>query len=430
MKERTLIITLCCTAGLLVGGGTWLWFKTMEKRWVNQRHTSEAAIKNPMLAAQRWLEQRQRPVEHYRTLANLPWGQLPAGTLLLAGDSGIITPSHSDQLLQWVHQGNTLIMQPGSKNNGKASECGHTNTLTIDPKATQDTDPINSIDGNPIGTFVGVYVERRSSDDEGTNDVAGKSKHQTNPMFVDDKRATPPTACLATWQPPGLDYGIRLNATRHALLSSAQEKPRVMQDATGEALRVYAHGSGHIVMVADHFFRNEQLAHHDHAQLLWSLVQLNRQAPMVLMVNYMGMPRWYQLVWERLHLGIISAACALAALLWLSVRRFGPILPDPTQERRSLLEHIDASGRWLWKTPQGSQQLLAAARAPVLAMLQRKLPRYHALTPADLTQTVAQHTGLPTDNVIRALLSSASTHPAEFTQQIHTLQQLKKHYER
>jgi hypothetical protein len=51
---------------------------------------------------------------------------------------------------------------------------------------------------------------------------------------------------------------------------------------------------------------------------------------------------------------VASAMPLLVCWLWAASRRFGPALPAPRSQRRSLVEHIGASGRFLWREARGT----------------------------------------------------------------------------
>ena len=97
---------------LLAAGVTWWWYANMEKRWEAQVETSEQAVKNPMLAATRLLTRHRHAVTSEETLSRALTKPLPSGTLILAGNSGVMTMPQVRRLLDWVARGNTLIASP------------------------------------------------------------------------------------------------------------------------------------------------------------------------------------------------------------------------------------------------------------------------------------------------------------------------------
>jgi len=142
------------------------------------------------------------------------------------------------------------------------------------------------------------------------------------------------------------------------------------------------------------------------------------------------MPAWYELLWQNFPFALTVFGIGMVLLLWRAVMRFGPILPDPNFERRSLLEHIDASGRWLWLMPGGPEVLLAASRASLRQLLQRRAPELQGLSIDEQLERLAEKTKMDVASLRSAWMEGVARHPQEFTLQIKTLQQLRTHYER
>lgn len=452
MNSRAATIVLWCIGAVLTAGAVWLWFDQMEQRWVALPYTSPEAEKNHMLAADRWLTQHQRKVQTYTNLAQLPLATMPNGLLLIPENDGIVTAEQGATLLRWVQRGNTLVMRPPTAKEHDADLCGK-HALLPQPSSAEERqkNPAQGIVWNPIADKFGVKVALRLASGEADDPASGKTTQpQERPGIQKskpaaskdkDKSESKPTPCLTRWAAPANNYPLWVDVTQAALVATPQEPTPQYKDNSGEGVRIYPEGKGHIALIADNYFSNAKLGYQDHAELLLALAQLNPQEPHVLIVQHLDMPRWYQLAWDATRFGVISAAFALLALLWIGLRRFGPMLPNPSAERRSLMEHIDASGRWLWKTQQGPEQLLHAARTPVIAVLSRKVPKYQRLTQDERVHAIVDSTNAGTDtnasntpityaDIHSALFAPASTQPAAFTRQIHTLTQLKKHYDR
>ncbi len=118
-------------------------------------------------------------------------------------------------------------------------------------------------------------------------------------------------------------------------------------------------------------------------------------------------------------------ALALLAWLWLRMQRFGPLQPSPASERRSLLEHIRASGDHLFRY-QRRALLYAAVRNAFLARLRRRDPMAAALSGDAQASAIAERLGLPVDQVRTALQSPSSQDKPAFRDRISTLIQLRK----
>lgn len=405
-------------AGLVLAAGcVWLWFATMEQRWTARPQTSAAARENPMLGATRLLDSHRHPVRILNTLTEALLTATPDGTLLLAENSGIVTREQGAQLLTWVRRGNTLIVRPKWSDRTRYLPCGQ----QADDKP--ETGPGNgATETDPIGAYLGVelveMIRRRSEKPEPAAAAPPPDAAETS------------APCLAKLTLPDTGYALQLEIDQAALKSSGGGALPLFSDATREALRVYAEGAGHIAVVAGNYFDNRHLARYDHAELLLALARLNRNANPIVIVQHLDMPPWYQALWWHFQLGIVSLGCGLLLLLWLGLRRFGPLLPEPDQQRRALLEHIDASGRWLWQAPGGRDVLLAAARAATNAALLRQAPELLRMAPDEQAAHLARTCRLPPAQVASALLAPASSLPFGFTRQIQTLQLLRKHYER
>ncbi len=159
--------------------------------------------------------------------------------------------------------------------------------------------------------------------------------------------------------------------------------------------------------------------------------QLNQfKSKHVTLVQQTAALPWYKWLWLRFPDALLGIALSLLVLAWIGMRRFGPLLPEPSTERRSLLEHVDASGRWLWRVPGGRELLLGAARRSTLALLRRQHGRLERLSEHEQTVLLARVCALPEDLVHNALHEPAAAKPAAFTRQIQTLTQLRQQHER
>ncbi|HEV7269138.1 DUF4350 domain-containing protein [Pseudoxanthomonas sp.] len=115
---------------------------------------------------------------------------------------------------------------------------------------------------------------------------------------------------------------------------------------------------------------------------------------------------------------------ALAAWLWMRMQRFGPPVPSPAGERRSLLEHVRASGEHLYRYGRGVM-LYSAVRAAFLARLRRRDPVAAALTGEPQVAAIAERTGQPAERIRTALNVPASHDRQAFRDRIALLIQLR-----
>jgi hypothetical protein len=122
------------------------------------------------------------------------------------------------------------------------------------------------------------------------------------------------------------------------------------------------------------------------------------------------------------------ALLALTMLLagWMAMRsaRLGPLMPAPTLHRRALLEHVQATGEFLYRR-DGGRSLHALACHTVLARLRRRDPACAMLNGDALYARLAERGELDAAQIAQAFQSPANA-PA-FRACITTLARLRSH---
>ncbi len=136
------------------------------------------------------------------------------------------------------------------------------------------------------------------------------------------------------------------------------------------------------------------------------------------------MPSLWRTLFARGWMVWLPLLLALAAWLWMRMQRFGPPVPSPAVERRSLLEHVRASGEHLYRYGRGVM-LYAAVRQAFLARLRRRDPVAAALTGDPQANAIAERIGLPVDRIRTALNAPASHDRQAFRDRISLLIQLR-----
>jgi hypothetical protein len=302
--------------------------------------------------------------------------------------------------------------------------------------ADQSSAPFASvIESDPIAVRFGVRQFYR------TPSAACRAKRKERAALTKHVKGMPATSCPAPIAEcdaqdfthlvaPGTTHALELETGTYALVTMPGAPAPLWHDIENTSVRVYGEGKGRVVMLATDYFGNHALQAKDHAELLLALTALRGAGSHVTIVKYLDMQPWWQLLWDRFYMLMLGAALLLALALWAAVRRFGPLLPAPAAARRSLMEHIDASGAWLWKADGGRQVLLDAARAETLALVRRRAPALMRLPEAELPAALAAACRLSSANVHDALYGAAASAPQQFTRQIRTLQTLRNHHER
>ncbi|HWA38896.1 MAG TPA: DUF4350 domain-containing protein [Burkholderiales bacterium] len=171
------------------------------------------------------------------------------------------------------------------------------------------------------------------------------------------------------------------------------------QGTEGAPLVRFALGAGRVTVVADlGFARNASIGEHEHAELAWRLVQRPGGGAGAVLVfddpSGLSLVAWLaQNAWPAL------AGCGLllALGLWHAAPRFGPVAPDPEPARRRLLDHLRASGRFLWSAGS-APQLFESAREAALRRLMRAQPEFAGAAREEREHRLAERFGiLPAD---------------------------------
>jgi hypothetical protein len=113
------------------------------------------------------------------------------------------------------------------------------------------------------------------------------------------------------------------------------------------------------------------------------------------------MPLWKWLLFEGWR-AWVPLALVLLGWLWARTRRLGPEIPTPARERRSLLEHVAASGEHQWRYGDGDR-LFEAMREAFLARLRRRDPQAAMLAGEAQVERLAEKLRMPRADIVDAL---------------------------
>lgn len=131
-------------------------------------------------------------------------------------------------------------------------------------------------------------------------------------------------------------------------------------------------GDGLLSVTADSYFmHNRFLNYGDNAVLLWDMVSLQGDLGTVHIIARVDGQGMFSIVWANARELVIALAVLLALWLWARIIKFGPWVRSELHARRRLLEHVDASGRFLWRAKKGNTLLLAAQREVERVVAQR-----------------------------------------------------------
>lgn len=365
MKPAARVLGLSLLGALLLASAVTWWLRTHERvsEWIDLPRTGEAAI-NPLFALRLALEADGRHVRAWRRLDPDAMALGPRDSLLFDGDPRSIRGDDVRALLRWVRAG------------------GHLVVATPAPDAAIDV----------------MQRTRRS-------DARGLDVPLLDAIGVRTRLAPPSCIALALQgEEPHREFcdGRRFDAPATARIR--------WRDADGDAFARIPLGAGHVDVLAELDFvrsgdRDEPtggLQACTHVAMARQLVAPMDRAGVVHLVHLADVPSlWGWLLREGWRVWL-PLALVLLGWLWARMRRFGPPVPTPAGDRRSLLEHVAASGEHQWRYGDGAH-LYDAMREAFLARLRRRDPQAAALAGEAQVERLAERLRLPRERIVDAL---------------------------
>ena len=186
------------------------------------------------------------------------------------------------------------------------------------------------------------------------------------------------------------------------------------------------HGAGTVDVIADlDFLQDDKLEEAQHAALARQLFQPNwADGGTFHLIYSANMPSLWDLVWHYGWRAIVPSLLALLLWLWMRGERLGPLRPAAPPDRRSLLEHVQASGDHLYRYGRGGV-LYAAVHDAFLRRLRQRDPYAAALEGPAQIDAIARRTGLSTLDVEAALRYPRPGDAKDFVLRIARLLQLR-----
>lgn len=229
------------------------------------------------------------------------------------------------------------------------------------------------------------------------------------------------------WDVPGEEKHVEFCGSRRFHPIGTGASP-VRQWGDAERGYVYArlpHGRGFVDVVGDFkFLDNDSLKDGPHVALARQLLAPNYRAGTVHLIYAAQMPSFWGTLLRHSAMAWLPLLLALVAWLWRRTQRFGPLLPSPAGERRSLLEHIVASGEHIYRYGYG-HALHEAARNAFLARLRRRDPQAAALAGEPQVMLLAERFAMNPDDVRDALSTPVARDHTAFRSRIAALVRMR-----
>ena len=399
MRPKTLNIVLLTllVIAVVVGLAGW-WLRTHERvqRVVDMPRTGEAR-RNPLFALKVALEKDGMAVQSRRRLQLFPGGSkepavplAPRDTLVLYNDPRALSRKEVDALLRWVGNGGHLIVR---------------------------TPPLGLLAKNlPVPLLGELQLLPLGKERRDCAEVKGAHAH---PMDTEEAAAKAAATGDEGW-------GILFCGSRRFTLIGANPAYSWGDLKSGYVFARVLRGSGSVDVLADlDFLSSDELEDAASFQLVRQLLQPNHRAGTVHLVYATQMPSLWATLIRHSWMAWGPLLLALAFWLWRRMQRFGPAFAAPTLERRSLIEHITASGELAYR--YGYAHLLYdAARNAFLARLRRRDPQAAALQGEPQLMLLSQRfKDVPASEIRDALLPPFANDHTAFRTRIATLIRLR-----
>jgi hypothetical protein len=196
--------------------------------------------------------------------------------------------------------------------------------------------------------------------------------------------------------------------SRTALRTAATPRLQVR-----DQLVSFPRGKGFVTAVTNlNFARNDFIGANDHAELLWKLLTLSPAPVLQVFFRPERLSLW-NFLWEKALPVLVASVLLLVLWLWRIAPRFGPVPGDAPPARRRLLDHLLASGRYLWA--RGLRARLAvAARDAALHRLARAQPDFAHASASERAARLAALAAIAPEEAQRFIAAGGALRGADF----------------
>jgi len=384
---------------------------------------STKALRNPFLAASQYLEHLGHRVESSRRMKQLD--QLPeGGTVFISDSRQLRKQSRVDTLVNWMERGGHLIVGAqiikGNNQNvllkhfgvsKKRAECE-----CEDEKSKVETE-------EELKKFSELLRE--------ANKDSARQNAQDQKSSVDD---IIPDAELTKLYFEGVEHAVKIHFSEdatlyHPLLDDKRRKaydgPRPFyweENRAGIQFMQFHVGQGLLTVMSEgSIWNSRSIGTLDHAFLLSILTAGGED---ILLVYGTQMPTIFELWRQYAPETLIAGLIWFIAWLLYRTKRFGGFREPSSTVRRSLDEHILASGSHLWRSKQ-RQALLSSIKPAIFRQLERINAGFSRLSPQQQVSLVSQQSGLSPQEVEMALFREEIASEEQFYHIVGLLQQLR-----
>ena len=389
MNNLTRNILVVVLIAIAAGGGGYWFFSNFELRpFDTDAGYSRQARENRYLAMGYFLEASGVEVENVAGRALLDNLPPTSDTLFLSYNSSALSMRRQQALRDWLERGGNLVTVVSSdwEETEQTSEQRFFDQFGIQRHPYHETTETNAQEEEP------------RQDDQDTDYVPVHFASYEQPVRVDFARDA---------------YFVDANDQASARIS----------DEAGITLLQYDVGDGRLTVLTDaHFWENRHIGEHDHALFAWLL--MGEASPRVWVMYDISLPSLLSSAWTKAPHAAIAFAALLGIWLWGLYDRFGPTCSVEDRSRRSLTEHLYASGRFHWRANR-AETLVEHLQVTVRAKLEKAHPGWSHLPQQKQLEWLSARSFGDEDQLLFALDDKPSDERS-FLRCVHRLQNLHK----
>ncbi len=403
---QVLLYVLLLLVSLAMGN----WFYNNFK-WVNEEQEvgfQGIAQTNHLLAAEFFLRKMGIKVQQVNGLVALRDLPSTQHTLLIATQRETINKEMSQELLKWVRAGGHLIVEARSRSVAEEEE-----KSSISEDHLLDEFSIYSVGNEQCGCREGS-----ATDEEGSRDDLEEQ--------ASEQESVPVQFSLENEEKR---LNVRVNFPYELTLKKTSKETLVtwsVQDDIGHYLMQIPLEQGLLTIITStSIFDNEQIADYEHARFLHSLMQQKAHDAGVWLIRVDDMPPLWDWLWKNAWHLMASLSVLFFLWLWRAPLRFGPLMHDDVMERRSLLEHVQASGYYRWQKHQ-SGYLLSKVQEHLWNKIQKAHSGIRRENQKLAYAKLEDLTGIKQENLEEALSPVKEVSEQDFVKKIKMLGMIKK----
>lgn len=219
-----------------------------------------------------------------------------------------------------------------------------------------------------------------------------------------------------------MDDSVILRDTKNSALWAIQ------QDENNLLLQ-FKIGQGYISLAGSlSFMTNSMIGEKNNAALFWYVTTMDNRKGDVLFIKRYEYKSFWEILVQYTWMFLISLFILLVFLIWKSGMRFGPVISVTDTVRRSVIEHVYASGQFLWNRKHGTI-LLDALVLAVKYKIKTKVLNWDMLSAFDQLKLLKQRTELG-EEVLNVLFISETREKLTKNSFLNKVKLLERIYEK